>query len=157
MSSCTVSLLRFYSCKLSNEMIDLFDFPEPMATGSSVALIVDNISSLLIHYQYTHLCSTIKKLGIGHYNYLNSTFILIGQKYSSSYFLIHQDLHDDHVIRGLHHMMSSTIRMLPRKQEKHLLSLICHKRKSGKILKEVMKGGGEWLDHYSVTGQQVLY
>ena len=72
---------------------------------------------------------------------MNSTFILIGQKYSSSYFLIHQDLHDDHVIRGLHHMMSSTIRMLPRKQEKHLLSLICHKRKSGKILKEVIKVG----------------
>lgn len=66
-------------------------------------------------------------------------FVIIGKIYSTSYYLIHHDLCEDHVSNGLHHVMSSTIRMFPRRNDQKLLCSVCHKRKSGKILREVGK------------------
>ena len=42
--------------------MDMFQFPEP-AVSSSSALIVDNLSTLLVYYEYTELCKTIQTLG----------------------------------------------------------------------------------------------
>lgn len=61
------------------------------------------------------------------------------------YYLLHYDLHDDHVIKALHHVMSSIVRIEPPNPDlitttHHHHTGICsilHKRKTGKILKEV--------------------
>ena len=59
------------------------------------------------------------------------------------YYLLHYDLHDDHVIKALQYVMSSIVRVEPPNPDlitTHHRTGICsiiHKRKTGKILKEV--------------------
>lgn len=68
---------------------------------------------------------------------------LSGSLYSTVYYLLHYDLHDDHVIKALHYVMSSIVRVEPPNPDlitTHRHTGICsiiHKRKTGKILKEV--------------------
>jgi hypothetical protein len=99
------------------------------------AVIIDNLSTILLHYNYTQLCSSIQ---------------CIGKCFKAVCCLLHYDVHGDHVIQGLHHMMSSIIRTLPCSLGNATKCSILHKHKNGKITRQVS------LSHGMHSSRQLL-
>lgn len=105
----------------SNLTIDSYLF-QSFVNQSETAIVIDNLSTLLLYYHYTEVCRLIHQLE---------------PHYGTICCLLHCDLHDDHVTDALHHMMSTIITLTVPSDSRHDgLCTILHKRKSGKVLRK---------------------
>ena len=136
--------------------------------SSSTPVIIDNVSSLVTRYHsYTELCRWLHQIGSDNSSATHTLScqdqlalaVIIsndvpscmmvspppGQQCPTVCSLLHADLHDDHVISALHHIMSSVIQVEPVKLLQYPTSRCCstgsciltHHRKSGKLIKKV--------------------
>ncbi|KAL4221102.1 Elongator complex protein [Mactra antiquata] len=108
--------------------------------STSVAIVCDSLSPLILHRSAPYTCQTVTKLASAKIQAAEVDQVVC---------LLHKDLHDNHSINLLHHIATTIITVKPPKFEHFLMAThTLHKRLSGKVIK--------LEEHFTLNNEYVI-